>query len=94
MDRGYQSHSHFDQWQTADKFFVCRIRENTYKAVIRENAVNADSIVFYDQIVLLGTKGVNQTKKELRLVGYRIDGKYYWIATNRYDLAAEEVAQV
>jgi hypothetical protein len=93
MDRGYQSHSLFDQWQISEKFFVCRIKENTHKTVIRGNAVNADSIVFYDQIVLLGTKGVNQTKKELRLVGYRIDGKDYWIATNRYDLTAEEVAQ-
>jgi Transposase DDE domain len=94
MDRGYQSHDHFDQWQAAEKFFVCRIRENTQKTVIRENAVNPDSIVFYDSIVLLGTKGTNQTEKELRLVGYRVDGKDYWIATNRHDLTAEEVAQV
>jgi hypothetical protein len=94
MDRGYQSHDHFDQWQAAEKFFVCRIRENTHKSVIRENAVIADSIVFYDNVVLLGTKGINQTEKELRLVGYRIDGKDYWVATNRYDLTAEEVAQV
>jgi len=94
MDRGYQSHDHFDQWQASEKFFVCRIRENTHKTVIRENAVIADSVVFYDNVVLLGTKGINQTVKELRLVGYRIDGKDYWIATNRYDLTAEEVAQV
>ena len=94
MDRGYQSHDHFDQWQASEKFFVCRIRENTHKTVVIENAVNPDSIVFYDRIVLLGTKGINQTEKELRLVGYRIDGKDYWIATNRYDLTAEEVAQV
>jgi hypothetical protein len=94
MDRGYQSHDHFDQWQAAEKFFACRIRENTHKTVIRENAVNPGSIVFYDRIVLLGTKGINQTEKELRLVGYRVDGKDYWIATNRYDLTAEEVAQV
>ena len=94
MDRGYQSHAHFDQWQAAGKFFVCRIRENTHKTVIRENAVNPDSMVFYDWIVLLGTKGVSQTEKELRLVGYRVDGKDYWVATNRYDLTAEEVAQV
>ena len=94
MDRGYQSHDHFDQWQVADKFFVCRIRENTHKTVIRDNAVNADSIVFSDQIVILGTKGINQTKKELRLVGYHIEGKNYWVATNRYDLTAEQVAQV
>ena len=44
--------------------------------------------------MLLGTKGVNQTEKELRLVGYRIDGKDFWVATIRYDLTAEEVAQV
>lgn len=94
MDRGYQQHSHFDQWQASEKFFVCRIKENTHKTVIRENSVNADSIVFYDKIVLLGTRGVKLTKKELRLVGYRIDGKDYWVATNRYDLTAEEVAQV
>lgn len=94
MDRGYQSHDHFDQWQAAEKFFVCRIKEKTHKTVIRENTVNPDSIVFYDNIVLLGTKSVNQTEKELRLVGYSIDGKDYWVATNRYDLTAEEVAQV
>ena len=94
MDRGYQQHSHFDQWQASEKFFVCRIKENTHKTVIRENAINADSIVFYDKIVFLGTRGVKLTKKELRLVGYRIDGKDYWVATNRYDLTAEEVAQV
>lgn len=94
MDRGYQSHDHFDQWQAAEKFFVCRIKENTHKTIIRENAVNPGSIVFYDNVVLLGTKGTNQTEKELRLVGYHIDGKDFWVATNRYDLTAEDVAQV
>ena len=94
MDRGYQSHGHFDQWQDAGKYFVCRIREKTHKTVIKENAVKADSIVFYDSVVLLGTKGKNQTEKELRLVGYRVDGTDYWIATNRNDLTAEEIAEV
>lgn len=94
MDRGYQSHHHFDQWQAAEKFFVCRIRENTHSTVIAESTVNPDSIVFSDQTVLLGTKDINQTEKELRLVGYRVDGTDYWVATNRYDLTAEEVAQV
>jgi hypothetical protein len=94
MDRGYQCNAHFDAWQAADKHFVCRIREKTNKTVIRENAIKSDSIVFYDNVVLLGTKGINQTEKELRLVGYRVDGKDYWIATSRHDLTAEEVAQV
>ena len=53
----------------------------------------ADSIVFFDAMVLLGTPGVNQSKTPLRLVGYEIDGVKYWIATNRYGLSAEQIAQ-
>jgi hypothetical protein len=94
MDRGYQSHNHFDQWQDAGKFFVCRIREKTHKTVVKENTVNPGSIIFYDSVVRLGTEGQNQTEKELRLVGYRVDGTDYWIATNRHDLTAEEIAEV
>lgn len=94
MDRGYQCHSCFDQWHTAGKQFVCRIKERTTRTVIKEHPVPEKSIVFYDAVVLLGTKGINQTEKELRLVGYRVDGKDYWIATNRHDLTAEQVAQV
>jgi len=94
MDRGYQCHQCFDQWQTDEKQFVCRIQERTTKTIIRENTVNPGGIVFYDAVVLLGTKGINQTEKELRVVGYRVDGKDYWIATNRHDLSAEDVAQV
>ena len=93
-DRGYQSHPLFDQWQASEKYFVCRIRENTHKTIVRENRVLADSFVFYDNVVLLGAQGQNQTKTELRLVGYRVENKDYWVATNRYDLTAEDVAQV
>ena len=79
MDRGYQSHDHFDQWQTAEKFFVCRIRENTHKTVIRENAVAPGSIVFYDSIVLLGTKGINQTVGKLgTLPGFFRTPRFLW----------------
>ena len=94
MDRGYQSHKHFDQWQTDEKHFVCRIKENTTKTVIKENALPEESIVFYDAVVLLGTKGTTLTEKELRVVGYHVDGTDYWVATSRYDLTAEQVAQV
>ena len=94
IDRGYQSHALFDAWQTNEKHFVCRIKEGTSNTVIRENAVKADSIVFYDKVVLLGSKGTNQSEKELRLVAYRVEGKDFWIATSRHDLTAEEVAQV
>jgi DDE family transposase len=60
--------------------------------VIQNNEIETDSIVFYDAIVLLGTPGVNQTEKELRLVGYKVDNMNYWVATDRYDLTAEQIA--
>ena len=94
MDRGYQCHKCFDLWQQENKFFACRIKASTTKTCIKANEVDPDSIVFYDAVVLLGTPGINQTKKELRLVGYIIDGVKYWVATNRYDLSAEQIALV
>ena len=94
MDRGYQAHDRFDQWQEEDKHFVCRIKASTKKKRITENEINPDSNIFYDAIVLLGTPGVNQTKKPLRLVGYTVDGTKYWVATSRFDLTAEQIALI
>ena len=93
-DRGYQCHKSFDRWQQENKFFVCRIKTSTTKTCIKANAIDADSIVFYDAVVLLGTPGINQTEKELRLGGYIINGLKYWVATNRYDLSAEQIASI
>lgn len=94
MDRGYQSHKTFDCLQNEGKHFLCRIKASTRKTCIKNNPIKSGSIVFYDAIVLLGTAGVNQTEKELRVVGYRVDGVEYWVATSRYDLAAEQIALI
>ena len=51
-----------------------------------------DTIVFYDAKVLLGQKGVSQTEKPLRLIGYEIEGIQYWVASDRFDLTAEQIA--
>ena len=94
MDRGYQCHKNFDRWQTEGKHFVCRIKANTKRTCLQMSPLPADSIVFYDAIVLLGTRDVNQTQKEVRVVGYRVDNVAYWVATDRRDLSAEQVAFV
>lgn len=94
MDRGYQSHKNFDQLQDEGKHFVCRIKESTRKKIVKENSVNKDSYVFYDAEVLLGTKGINQTEKSVRLVGYKIEGVKYFVATDRTDLSAEQIATI
>ena len=94
MDRYYQCHKNFDLWQTEGKHFVCRIKAGTTKKVIRTLEVQPGSIVFYDAITLLGTPGVNQTEKEVRVVAFRIGLKNYWIATDRFDLSAEQIAAI
>jgi len=92
MDRGYQAHDRFDQWQEEGNHFVCRIKAGTRKKRIKANDINPDSNIFYDAIVLLGTPGVNQAEKPLRLVGFIVDDIKYWVATSRYDLTAEQIA--
>jgi IS4 transposase len=62
------------------------------KTVIEAYPVASDGIVFYDAFLLLGTVGISQTKKLLRPVGYEVDTVRYWIAMNRYDLSAEQIA--
>ncbi len=94
-DRGYQEHALFDSLQAEGKSFVIRIKAKTTKTVVQENEINTDSIVFYDAEVLLGT-AVNKTQsqRQVRLVGYRIAGVDYWIATDRRDLTAEQIAEI
>jgi IS4 transposase len=45
-------------------------------------------------MALLGTPDVNQTKKPIHLVGFNVEGISHWVATDCFDLAAEQVALV
>lgn len=94
MDRNYQKYCMFDSWREEGKHFVCRIRADAKKTILKVNEIKPESIVFYDAMVLLGTKKVNQTKKEVRVVAYRVKDIEYWIATDRFDLSAENVANI
>jgi len=88
------SHNNFDALQSEGKHFVCRIKTNTMKTSLETYPVSANSPVFYDAKVLLGQQGINQTEKPLRLVGYKIAGKVYWVATDRFELTAEQIAHI
>ena len=94
MDRGYQDHKYFDQLQEEEKYFVCRIKRNTKKTIIKSNPIKPDSHIFYDALVILGKSEKAQTKIPVRVVGYKIEGVEYYIATNRYDLTAEQIATI
>jgi len=94
-DRGYQEHALFDSLQSDGKSFVIRIKANTTKTVIEKNDFKTGGIVFFDALVLLGTdQNNNQTQKPVRLIGYRVAGVDYWVATDRKDLLAEQVAEI
>lgn len=91
-DRYYQCYKNFDNWQEQGRHFVCRIKATSCKSELSVNSVDPDSHVFYDAKVLLGTKNQNQTKREVRVVGYNVDQINYWIATDRFDLTAEQIS--
>ena len=94
LDRGYQAHHLFDHWQQDQCHFVCRIKEATKRDVLEDYPLQEDSHVLFDAKVLLGTPNVNQTETPVRLVGYIIEGNSYWVATDRFDISAEQVALI
>jgi hypothetical protein len=91
-DRYYQCHKNFDEYQSEGRHFVIRIKKGTRKTIITEHSVAEGSHIFLDVTALLGTKGQNQTEKPLRVVGYRIDQVEYYVANDRFDLTAEQIA--
>ncbi len=92
-DRDYQSQSLFDQWQQDEKHYVCRIKANTSRKILQQYEVKDWSIIFFDTQVLLGSEqNNNKSELPLRLVAYRVAGVNYWIATDRFDLDAEQIA--
>lgn len=94
MDRNYQCYRHFDLWQEQDLQFVCRIKAGTIKACLETFAVPEAGPVFHDALMRLGSPRANQTQRPVRVVGYRVDGKAYWVATNRFDLPATDIALI
>ncbi len=94
MDRNYQYYKDFDQWQADGKHFVCRIRFDSKKTLISSNPINEENIIFYDAVVLLGSNKNNRTKRPVRVVGYLVDRKEYWIATDHFNFTAEQIAAI
>ena len=94
MDRGYQCHKQFDQWQREEKHFVCRIKKSTHKTILQEHPVNPGGIVFLDVTTLLGSQATSMTAMPVRVVGYRVEGKEYYVATDRFDLSTQDIALI
>jgi hypothetical protein len=94
-DRGYQEHLLFDKLQAQGKSFVIRIKAKTIMTCITSNEVKPDGMVFYDAEVMLGSdENNNKTQTPVRVIGYRVSGVDYWVATDRKDITAEQIAQI
>jgi len=94
-DRGYNDYREYDRCCKEGIFFITRLKKNAVIKVISENAVFKDSPVLCDKEVILGGF-YTKMQHSIRIVEV-IDsstGEPFYIATNRFDLSAEEVAEI
>jgi len=94
-DRGYNDYREYDRCCEEGIFFITRLKKNAVIEVISENAVFKGSPVLCDKEVILGGF-YTKMQHSLRIVEV-IDsstGEPFYIATNRFDLSAEEIAEI
>jgi hypothetical protein len=91
----YQDHSRFDEWIDEEKHFVARLKNNTKWEVLEKlpfgKIASKNSKVFFFARVQLGDEN-HRMQHPVYLVGFRVGKKIFWIATDRADLTAEEIA--
>lgn len=91
LDRGYQDHQRFDRWIEAGRHFVARLRKNTQRQILERLPFPKGTAIFFFAKVLLGDQA-HQMTHPVYLVGFKSRGKTYWIATDRKDLSAQQIA--
>ncbi len=91
VDRGYQDHALFDQWIDTNRHFVARIKANTLWEIMEEIPFEKGTSIFLYAKVLLGNKTCKMTHP-VYLIGFKAEGKCYYIVTDRHDLSPEQVA--
>lgn len=94
-DRGYNDYREYDRCCEEGIFFITRLKKNAVIEVISENAVFKGSPVLCDKEVILGGF-YTKMQHSIRIVEV-IDSSTrepFYIATNRFDLSAEEIAEI
>ncbi|WP_161568221.1 IS4 family transposase [Anaerobacillus alkaliphilus] len=93
FDRGYVDYGKMDEWLDKGISFAMLINDQN-KANILEIYNTASEKVIIDARVVLGTKQT-QMRNFVRLVGFKDEeSRLYRIVTNRWDLSADEVAEL
>jgi len=91
LDRGFQDHALFDKWIDDGKHFVARLKSNTKWEELERLPFKKGGKIFFFAKILLGDDN-HRMLHPVYLVGYRVGNKIYWVATDRADLTAEEIA--
>ncbi len=91
MDRGYVDYQRFDAWIDEGKHFVARIRKNAQYEILKRLPLPSGTKIFFFAKVRLGDDA-HRMSHPVWLVGFKSRGKIYWIATDRDDLSADQIA--
>lgn len=94
-DRAYLDYKEYDRYCEEGIFFISRLKKNAIIKVLNENAVSKGSPVLADKEVILGCQST-QMQHSLRIIQVidSSNGELFYIVTNRFDLMAEEIAQI
>lgn len=95
FDRAYLDYKEYDRYCKEGIFFISRLKKNAVFQVLNENATTKGSTVLSDKEVILGCQST-QMQHSVRIIQVvdSSNGELFYIVTNRFDLTAEEIAQI
>lgn len=94
FDRGYLDYERFDRMTDEGYFFVTRLRKNAVVRVLEPFTLPPDSTVLSDEMVVIGTTQNRSENVFRRLKLLDTKGKELTLLTNRFDLSADEIAEI
>ncbi len=94
FDRGYLDYERFDRMTDEGYFFVSRLRKNAVVRVLETFPLQAESNVLSDEMVVIGTAQNRSENVFRRLKLFDTKGNELTLVTNRFDLDADEIAEI
>ncbi len=95
FDRAYLDYKEFDRYCVEDIYFISRLKKNAIITVLNENIIPKGGTILADKEVSLGYQSTKM-QHSLRIIQIidSSNGEPFNIVTNRFDLSAEEIADI